>query len=287
MQFIFRRLLCFICSLSLSVLFLLKPISAEPHSEIAPAFRSRLAETISKVSPAVVQISRSSRQVNTGVIVTAEGHIATSIDDRKVSDSDEQINIRLADGRHATAKHLGWSGVWRVELLKIEGESQRPWPHVDLNSSAEIQPGQPCLLIGYSAGNSDVREKPIAQLSSIEQSAFPYWYITSTVKQEVIGGFFDLQGNFLGTTTRIRPPSHTGAGVFSEHWSELVAGKNVDRLLMTTKDDKDPSESLTSRGEGGARLKSSIERATSATVRITSGGKPAGSGVIVTNVSVL
>ncbi|WP_339907866.1 serine protease [Symmachiella dynata] len=281
MLFTREPLLCIICYLSVSVASCPKLNSAEPPDANATGAELQVKASAAKVGPAVVRIRYSEKQVGTGVIVTAEGHIATFNGDRKASAPNERITVELTDGRHATATRLGWSGEWRIAVLKIVGAEEEGWPHVDINPCLKVRAGQPCFLMGYSRDARDAIKKPIVRASSIEQSAFPHWCVTSEDKSATTGGLFDIEGNFLGITTRTRWPTHTCVNIFAEYWPNLVGGKNLDRLRLTAKRNTCMDNKSPERREKPDDNTSSIERAKSSTVRIEFAGKPAGSGVLI------
>ena len=102
-----------------------------------------------QVAPATVRFAYGNdrkSQFGSGVIVTAEGHIAISGPVQAVL-QDDLLELRLSDGRRVKGKALGWSGEFKFGLLKIT--EQGPWPHIELDRRSDIKAGELCVAIGY------------------------------------------------------------------------------------------------------------------------------------------
>ena len=256
-------------------------LSPETGVEVTPGADPLMQAVAAQVSPAVVRIAYSDSNQVSGVIVTAEGHIASFADDRKTSVANERITIHLADKRQAAATRLGWSSEWGIELLKMDG--QGPWPYVEIDRTVQAGIGQPCFLLGYLQSDADNEGPPMMQLGAIEQATVPYWYITSEESSGWTGGgLFDLEGHFLGLTTRAR--SHTCVSLFAEYWVDLVAGRNIDRVRLSIPEGHGTAgKSIDQKAIKHKRGSPEIDRARSATVRIALEGDKASSGVVVTS----
>ena len=93
----------------------------------AAEIERRVAAVYDRVGPAVL------RGAQTGVVVTAEGHvlIPAVVGGRK-------LTFQLPDGRRATATTLGWSEECGIGLAKLDEPG--PWPHVKLGGPAGVAP---------------------------------------------------------------------------------------------------------------------------------------------------
>ena len=188
------------------------------------------------VSPAVVRVEGKRRVLGSGIILTPEGHILTR-DDIVREHLAEETTVILKDGRRLTAKPLGWSGEWKVGLLKVQSETLLSYvPLGDKQTVAKA--GQGCVAIGYPkqlhAGNA-----PIARYGCVSLGCDTMW-CTATCPVWSMGdfgaGLFDLEGRLLGICAAI--PTNDDAlftlvDAVKANWAALESGKNLDvqRLL--------------------------------------------------------
>ena len=92
--------------------------------------------------------SRTERSLGSGVIVDAQGHIATN--NHVVADADE-VRVQLADRRIAVAKVVGRDPDSDLALLKVDLPNL---PVMSLGNSSQLQVGDVVLAIGNPMGLS-------------------------------------------------------------------------------------------------------------------------------------
>ncbi len=264
------------------------------------SIEDRVQSVYEQVGPAIVRFAYSANrfgkvrklQLGSGVIVTAEGHVAISGPVHAVL-RDDSLDLRLVDGRRVRGKALGWSSEFAFGMLKITEPG--PWPHVDLDRRANVKAGQLCVALGYPrlpAGH--VEEHDLAlRLGAVTQSAAGFWLTSSYRFKAGAHSVFDLDGRLLGLnciTSSGGDPLHTSAQLIKVHWDDLVAGKNLDRVRLHSSEIEPVQPKVAQPSEPRAagereRVAAAIEKAKAASVRITKVGQEKGnvSGVIVTS----
>lgn len=104
-------------------------------------------EVYRQASPAIVGINCRTRRATyfgTGAIVHADGYILTST--TVVPPGASQIEVTTFDGKKHQARLIGANTEKEASLIQLDG---RDWPHLELGSSAEVEPGQ----VTYTLGN--------------------------------------------------------------------------------------------------------------------------------------
>ncbi len=219
-------------------------------------------DAIDLVSPAIVRFSYgkdSPYHFGCGVIVSPEGHIAVSGPVHAVIDND-LMQLRLTDGRIVKGEALGWSSEFGFGLLQITEPG--PWPHVKMNHRSKA--GQVCVALGYDRDTDhSVATKPHVRMGLVTKSSRGHWIRTSHRTQFNSHPVFDLSGKLLGLTCSVPVNGDaivSSALLITEHWDDLVAGENLDRLRFF------PAKSLPPAREEIADA--TLSRAKAASVRI-------------------
>jgi S1-C subfamily serine protease len=275
------------------------PVQAQPGQEQEPqraadlaSIERRMQAVYEQVGPAIVRFAYGKdpkRRLGTGVIVTADGHVVTTSSHPPRVLQDDLLAFRLADGRRARGKALGWSSEFRIGLLKITQKG--PWPYVDLGKRADVEAGQLCVRLGYpDRPGVELDRPPTLYLASVTKSAVPIWLTSSCVFQGGAISVFDLEGRLLGLTTASSPgrdERHTSIEMIRTHWDDLVAGKNLDRVRLLSSETDAGESPATHRSKsqpaGEKERVAAMEKAKQVSVRIrTEGGKRNVSGTIVT-----
>ena len=277
------------------------PVHAQSEHELPKAadlasVERRMQAAYQQIAPAIVRITYGTRNNRdwtrgSGVIVTADGHVVTTDLPRSVV-QDDLLAFHLPDGRRVRGKALGWSSEWEIGLLKIT--ERGPWSHVDFGKGADVKVGQLCVALGYpDLTGIEPDLWPAIRSGFVTRSAAPTW-LTSSCLLKVHGhGVFDLDGQLIGLTSSF-PVSqgdhlHTSVEMIRNHWDDLVAGKNLDRVRLPSFETEVGESPLAPRSESqpGAekdRVAAVIEKAKAASVRIvrTAGDERGWSGTIVT-----
>jgi len=270
--------------------------------------KKRVQAVYERVSPSIVRFAYGNNRIaynggkfqyrkpqfGSGVIVTADGHIAVSGPVHAVI-KDDLLDLRLADGRRVRGKALGWSSEFGFGLLKIT--EQGPWPHVELRDQGDVKAGEFCAALGYPRQRlSDSTDRRLSlRVGVVTQSAAGQWLTSSHRFNAGAHGVFDLDGKLIGLNRRTivgRDPLHLSTALIKTHWEELVAGKNLDRARLHSCEDEQgqnrqsaPTNQLESQAAGKEEIPAAtIQKAKAASVRISEIGEKKGvaSGVIVT-----
>lgn len=275
-----------------SVVFPLASTASEVRERIAVT-EARLQELYRQVSPAIVRIAldeQGDRHVGVGVIVSADGHVATCA--RTVLwecfRDERPVFCLFPGGRSAGAVALGWSGEWQVALVKIVDEGA--WPHVAINRDAPVNPGEYCAAFQYERlPTGQLEQHASLQLGWVTSSASPWWFTTS----RWVGSFppiFSLDGRLIGMTSAKSvgyDPCHTRAELLTEHWGLLVDGKNLDRVRFSAegrvdRKPKRPAQQKDTDSPAEQLLPAPIRNADAATVSIRSAFREnSWSGIII------
>jgi S1-C subfamily serine protease len=249
-----------------------------PEEKLSAAeIERRVAAVYDRVGPSVL------RGNQTGVVVTAEGHVLIPA---VVGGS--KLTFQLPDGRRATATTLGWSKECGIGLAKLDEPG--PWPHVKLGGPAGVRAGQCIVTLGYLRFESPTLVRhPLLDVGWVTRGTPGIWFMTpqkSTVLAMDAAVVFDLDGNVAGVASSFYWENgmvYTDAKVVQTLWADLAAGKNVDQVRLVS-----PQHQVEGRPDSRDRAAINAipqvaeQKATAATVRICRGPEDPGfSGVIV------
>jgi len=207
----------------------------------------------------------------------------------------DSVTVHLSDGRREKATALGWSNEWGIAMLKITEKG--PWPHVQLDKTAALRPGQLCVAVGYPmAPGNRYEQEPALRLGCVTKSAGSLWITSSCLLQlgDFGSGLFDLDARLVGVTTQMfgfnGGAIHTPTELVKAHWDDLAAGKNVD-FIRCVASDKAAGVSVKSSGmpsqpkTDASSVAAATKKVIKATVKLQTPGGKGGhwSGVIVTS----
>lgn len=215
-----------------------RTVPEERADSIAAAMESSL-ESLPKlyesVSKSIVRVegmnfTKTISSSETGVIVSPEGHVLVG-NGSVVQD----LRVHLSDGRTSTATAVGWSAEWGLTISKINEEG--PWPAIELGSTKELKPGEPCLVLGYSPrGDTKWDSSPTARYGFIDRNHPTHWFTTTGFPKyfenpAVVG----IDGRLLGIYTMGWMDGEasdlsfaTAVDVLVANRDDLFAGKNLD-----------------------------------------------------------
>jgi serine protease Do len=224
-------LLVCVCTLTASTLVHAQSPPAETTAaEDAVLVERNLRSSAVAVSDAVVRVKSGSQYASTGIIVSAEGHVAWPGLARPVP----ELSVALSSGESVAASNLGWSVEWQVGLLKLEGD--RKWPHVEFGSTEEAAAGDRCFEVGYYADEGKeggFTHSPIVRFGRLNRVSPSHWFATDLEPRpfEHGAGTFDAKGRLLGVSVPGVTDDHrlsTAAEVFVSQWRHFADGKNLD-----------------------------------------------------------
>lgn len=135
-------------------------------------------EIYRQASSAIVGINCHTRRATyfgTGTIVHADGYILTST--TVVPPGASQIEVVTSDGKKHEAKLIGANADKEASLIQLDGKD---WPHVDLGSSADVEPGQ----VAYTIGNVRIGDE--STLGSLTQDGMV------TMSAGLVSGVYEI-----------------------------------------------------------------------------------------------
>jgi len=159
----------------------------------------------------------------TGVIVTADGLVLCG-----ATGHADWFEVLLSDGRRSKGRVVGWSGEWRIALLRIDGAG--PWPFTPLGDTTGVKPGQ--LVMAYE-------NRFHMRLEVVDRVVPARWFGTTWANSSIPSGgevLFDLNGKMVGLGRMWNADARLYADVkvVQSMWEDLVAGKDVDRERLWT-----------------------------------------------------
>lgn len=184
--------------------------------------------------------SRPSRGAGSGVIVTADGYIATN---NHVIEHASEIEVLLNDNRSFKAKVVGTDPDTDLALLKIEGEQL---PKMDFGNSEMVQVGEWVLAIGnpyeftstVTAGIVSAKARNIDILRRYGNPEQSRYKIEAFIQTDAAvnpgnsgGALVNLKGELIGINTAIASPTGSFAG-----YSFAVPASLVKKVIFDLKD---------------------------------------------------
>ena len=245
---------------------------------------ARIIAAYNHASPAIVRVKARDKGVlrsGTGAVVTDDGFVLVGPGFEGM-----RLVVQFPDGRHATAKSLGWSAEWGIALAQID--SPGPWPHVSLCKRRNVQAGQAIVTLAYPESEStDFVSQPLLDVNDVTKSASDSWFMTSEVpklawKQPGLAVDFNGQCVGIAVVTHLHHgTAYVGASTIRALWNDLKAGNNVDELRLDPTDRRLNDERVVKKTSIPHEI---WQRVDAATVRIKRRPDDKGwSGVVITS----
>ena len=196
------------------------------------------ADLVQKVSPAVVSIDVTERQLaramsfeglpfgfgeeggrrmtqevqgtGSGFFISPDGYILTN---NHVAGDASEISVRMADGRALKAKLVGRDKDTDLAVIKVEG---RGFPFVSFEDKARPRVGDWVVAIGnpLNLGGTVTAGIVSAYGRNIGQQFIDYMQIDAPINRGNSGGpTFDVDGRVVGVNTAIYSPSGGSIGI--------------------------------------------------------------------------
>ncbi|SIO58359.1 Trypsin-like peptidase domain-containing protein [Singulisphaera sp. GP187] len=201
----------------------------------------RVGVAFKRVSPSIVSVEGHTKQTSrpwwrkTGVIVTADGLVLCV-----AGGTVDFIKVLLSDGREVSGRIVGWSGQWKLMLLRLDGDG--PWPHAGLGDSPGVQPGQSVIALGFREYSGQPCQSPSLRLETVTKVDSSAWlgttggHASTGWTGEIV---FNLAGDLVGLGDVSYPGQEddrffTDVGLIKSLWDNLRAGNDADRELLWT-----------------------------------------------------
>ena len=199
---------------------------AAPPQGIADlkTLESQVQKVIAKVTPSVVAVAGGS-----GVVVTNDGYVLTVA--HVGEHAGRTVEVVFANGRRAKAVTLGNDRGVDAGMMKLTGDG--PWPSAEMGTSANLQPGQWCLTLGYPM-TFDRGKSPAARIGRVLDNRTTEIITDCTIMGGDSGApLLNLEGKVIGIGTKCDNSSlvyniHVPIDRFRQQWPALVQGKDFD-----------------------------------------------------------
>lgn len=180
-----------------------------------------------KVRSSVVQIQPTKRHAQSGVIVSATGHVVWT----GRAGQEPDLRVRLETGDVVTATNLGWSEEFGLGLLKLNGD--RTWPEVRMHLSYESLEGESCLEVGYRSTGDDAPPTLEARSGEILFYQPDHWLLTDleSTPFEYGAGLFNQAGELVGLSVPGVSTKHhvcVSSSVVRKYAKHLSRQRNLD-----------------------------------------------------------
>ncbi len=238
------------------------------------ALEARAVEAAGAALPAVVGVNNSA-----GVVVSEDGLVLTAAHLGGLRG--EKVTVRLSGGRTFAGKALGMCGIADAAMVRIH--AQGPFPFARLGRSAEVKPGQWCLMFGHRHPR-DPGRAPLLRIGRIVERENGRLVSNCAGGQGDSGGpLFDLGGRLIGINSYGSPRmGHVPVDFYTENWVRLLRGERWGgrpRLVFTAAQLMRPRPSLPTLPR--ELLAPVAAKAAAGTVQVVCGGTPRCLGTIV------
>jgi serine protease Do len=195
--------------------------SAPENLESVRLLEQHVQALLERIRPATVALSGGS-----GVVVSQDGFILTCahVNQRP----GRLVTVTFPDGKRVKAVTLGNNHGVDAGMVKITDEGE--YPFVPMGSSADAQPGQWCLAVGYPVSFSRGLQ-PAVRLGRVSVNK-PRMIVSDCA---IMGGdsggpLFDLYGNVIGINSRVNNSLemniHVPVDVYRESWDRFIASQD-------------------------------------------------------------
>ncbi len=196
-------------------------LSAPENLEGVRLLEQHVLNLLEKIRPATVALSGGS-----GVVVSQDGYILTCahVNQRP----GRQVTVTFPDGKSVKAITLGNNHGVDAGMVKIMEAGE--YPFVPMGSSADAQPGQWCLAVGYPVSFSRGLQ-PAVRLGRVSVNK-PRMIVSDCA---IMGGdsggpLFDLYGNVIAINSRVNNSLemniHVPVDVYRASWDRFVTSQD-------------------------------------------------------------
>lgn len=205
-------------------------IAAQPADGSSPSSLADLKElerqvqaVTKEVMPSVVAVSGGS-----GVVVSEDGLVLTvaHVGERE----GRRVTVTFPDGRRVRGRTLGNDFGVDAGMVQLDGEG--PWPHAEIGTSEDLEPGHWCVTLGYPV-SFERGKPPVVRLGRILRNRSGMILADCKIMGGDSGGpLFDLEGRVIGIGSRcdddILVNIHVPIDSYRKNWDRLVDGEDFD-----------------------------------------------------------
>ena len=189
---------------------------------------ARVVEAAGAVLPAVVGVNNSA-----GVIVSEDGLVLTAAHLGGLLGG--EVTVRLSSGRVFPGKTLGMCGIADAAMVRIQAKG--PFPSAKPGKSAEVKPGQWCLMFGHRHPRSPGRPAVLCLGRIVEWDNGKLVSNCAGGQGDSGGPLFDLGGRLIAINSYgSRQMGHVPIDVYTDNWARLLRGERWGgrpRLVFT------------------------------------------------------
>ena len=182
-------------SLAVSEVQLVMPVEPSPQ-----LLASCVQDSLKKVRAATVALNAGG--FASGVIISPDGYVLTAAHVMLMIKEGQKVTIILEDGRKASLRPLGYNGQHDIALLKIIGESDEPWPYVELAANP-VKLGDFCFTLAHPTGlvagrSAQARMGRITSLKLCDKLPATIYADCNIQPGDSGGPLYDLDGRLIG-----------------------------------------------------------------------------------------
>ncbi len=217
---------------SLSVTIASAPASAAETVQAAPqnlgelrTLEQQIRQIVARAVPATVA-TRIGASRGSGVIVSEDGLVLTA--GHVVGKPGQDVTFILHDGKTVQGETLGMYSTADAGMMKITDPG--PWPFLEPERPAEIQPGSWCVAVGHPLGYRSGRPPVLRAGRVLRVGDMAIQSDCPLVGGDSGGPLLNLDGKVIGINSRIGGDTtmnfHVPIRIFHEYWDRLAAGES-------------------------------------------------------------
>ncbi len=196
---------------------------AEPASPAdLQILQDHVQALLQQTLPATVSLGGATGVIVEGNLVLTAGHVTRT--------AGRRMTITLHDGRRLRGVSLGADLRADTGLIRITGEPDAKLPFLPMGRSADLRPGEWCVMLGHPSGSKPGRSAP-ARLGRVLRVPARGFVTTDCTMQggDSGGPLLDMHGRVVGINSRISANladnMHVPIDAFRDGWAGLLAGE--------------------------------------------------------------
>ena len=183
------------------------------------------------------------------MVVSEDGYILTAA--HVIGRPNQTATITFPDGKKVEATTLGIQNNIDSGMLKINGDQDEEYPHLEIGLSDELKLGQWVMAVGHPGGIDEKRGLVVRVGRIIDKTNTVLKTDCTLVGGDSGGPLLDMNGDVIGIHSRIGTQLwnniHVPVDTYSENWDRLAKGIIIDgraNLGFSVVDDTNEVESV-------------------------------------------